>query len=302
MEQGSQAWLEWRKKGVGSSDAPIIMGVSPYKTKHQLWCEKIQDGCADESKGKNFIFEKGHHIEERVRGYFELKEDITYTADLFEREDKPYIRASMDLANKEHGKGKEVKYVSLEEFEAGICPERYFPQVQHQYLCTDFLEINLVLVTDYVMVNGEKVKIPKGSQLRMKEIAVPVDVDYCAKLYDECVKFMEYHVEKKIAPELTDRDAVVIKDRNLKHLLSKYKRLKAKVDKVKPFQDEMEEIKEEIFKLTTHPIMKYGEIRVTTSERKGSIDYKKIPAVKAMKEDELESFRGKSSVTRSIKC
>ena len=40
MEQKSEEWLDWRKKGIGSSDAPIIMGVSPWKTPFELWEEK----------------------------------------------------------------------------------------------------------------------------------------------------------------------------------------------------------------------------------------------------------------------
>lgn len=35
-----QQWLEARQKGIGGSDMPVVMGVSPFKTRHELWMEK----------------------------------------------------------------------------------------------------------------------------------------------------------------------------------------------------------------------------------------------------------------------
>ena len=28
LQQGTEEWLEWRRKNIGASDAPIIMGAS----------------------------------------------------------------------------------------------------------------------------------------------------------------------------------------------------------------------------------------------------------------------------------
>ena len=37
LEQGTYEWLEWRMGGLGASDAPVVMGVSPYSTSRTLW-------------------------------------------------------------------------------------------------------------------------------------------------------------------------------------------------------------------------------------------------------------------------
>ena len=42
LVQQSEEWLEFRRSRIGASDAPIIMGVSPWKTHYKLWVEKIQ--------------------------------------------------------------------------------------------------------------------------------------------------------------------------------------------------------------------------------------------------------------------
>ena len=34
------AWLAERQTGLGGSDAAAVLGVDPFKTKHELWLEK----------------------------------------------------------------------------------------------------------------------------------------------------------------------------------------------------------------------------------------------------------------------
>jgi putative phage-type endonuclease len=50
------AWLERRKQGLGASDAPIVAGVSPYRSPFELWQEKrgeapAQDGTPQMARG-----------------------------------------------------------------------------------------------------------------------------------------------------------------------------------------------------------------------------------------------------------
>jgi putative phage-type endonuclease len=33
-------WLEWRRKGIGGSDASVICGINQYKSPIELWMEK----------------------------------------------------------------------------------------------------------------------------------------------------------------------------------------------------------------------------------------------------------------------
>ena len=38
--QNHEAWLGMRNKGIGGSDAGVIMGDNQWKSKYQLWLEK----------------------------------------------------------------------------------------------------------------------------------------------------------------------------------------------------------------------------------------------------------------------
>ena len=41
MKSDVDSWKEWRREGIGASDAPVIMGVSPYRKIGSLMREKI---------------------------------------------------------------------------------------------------------------------------------------------------------------------------------------------------------------------------------------------------------------------
>lgn len=42
LQQRSPKWLTWRRQGIGASDAAVIMGESPWKTRETLLKEKVQ--------------------------------------------------------------------------------------------------------------------------------------------------------------------------------------------------------------------------------------------------------------------
>jgi putative phage-type endonuclease len=311
MEQGSNSWHEWRDSGLGSSDAPVIMEAEgAYSTRHKLYLDKLKLSpvkTEKEIKSKKFIYDKGHHIEAMVRGRYEIKEDMCFASALFERADKPFMKASVDLCNHEKKLIKEVKYVSLEVFDEGKCPAKYFPQIQWQYLITDYT-IDLVLATDYMWVNEEtkeeKIKIPTKEGFRTKEVKVKIDKKYCHDLYWAGCLFWNEHILKKIPPALSEKDAIPVTGKDVILLLKKYAAIEKKLDKAAKLEKDKKALIDEIFKHPEikHPIMKFGKMKITLTAKKGTIDYKTIPAISKMTEDELENYRGASSVSRSIKC
>jgi putative phage-type endonuclease len=36
-----EEWLQWRKKGIGGSDAATILGLNPYASLLSLWADKL---------------------------------------------------------------------------------------------------------------------------------------------------------------------------------------------------------------------------------------------------------------------
>lgn len=255
MEQSGKDWLIWRKQGITSTDAPVIMGVSPYKSKLQLFNEKISDEVIEEEK---YIFKLGHKIEKQARAIYEIQEQIDFGPCIFERIDFDFLKASMDGANVEHKRGIEIKLVGKDEFEAGICPKRYYPQIQHQYLVTDFDRIDLILV-----LKG------KGSEIKIKVIEVQKDIEYIRDLVFAEFDFYFKNLIPKIAPSPMIMDAKKA-DKILSGLVKKRMMLMSKRDKchddAKKYMKQIRDIEIEVSNRFKTGLYKHGKSTVVILE------------------------------------
>ena len=58
---GTQAWHDLRRSGVGGSDIAKVLGLSPWGDSYSLWCEKTGDSVAAEQTSP--LMEAGHYTE-----------------------------------------------------------------------------------------------------------------------------------------------------------------------------------------------------------------------------------------------
>ena len=59
-------WLEYRRKGIGGSDASAILGISPFRTCRDLFYDKLNIVTADDEV--NWVAkEVGHLLEDLVK-------------------------------------------------------------------------------------------------------------------------------------------------------------------------------------------------------------------------------------------
>lgn len=65
--QGSPEWLAYRAKHFNASDAPAMMGCSPYKTRAQLLREMHTGVAAEVDVATQKRFDNGHRVEELAR-------------------------------------------------------------------------------------------------------------------------------------------------------------------------------------------------------------------------------------------
>lgn len=279
MEQNTDSWLEWRRKGIGASDAPIIMGVSPWKTPHQLWEEKMG---LTQSQG-SYITEKGHAMEPKAKANFELEQDDDFPTMLAVNTNHNWLRASLDGFNKEKNEIVEIKFSGKEDYEnakKGEVPAKYWPQIQHQLLVTG------AKVCHYYSFDGEN------------GVSVPVkpDMDYIE--YELFPKLLEFWglITTKTPPPLTDKDQVIIEDKGLLALADEYIKCD---EESKALKKKMDDIKKRLSPAIDHPRAKLGRLAITKAYKKGNIDYENI---KELKEVNLERFRkdGTTTVTYRI--
>lgn len=69
--QGSPEWLAYRSTKFNASDAPAMMGVSPYKSRTELLHERFVGMAKEVDAGTQMRFDDGHRFEALARGLAE---------------------------------------------------------------------------------------------------------------------------------------------------------------------------------------------------------------------------------------
>lgn len=72
MSNEREQWLKERMNSIGGSDAGIILGVSPFKSKLELWTEKVEKNI-NTTLEDELIFQIGHALEPIIANeYFKM--------------------------------------------------------------------------------------------------------------------------------------------------------------------------------------------------------------------------------------
>lgn len=92
LTQGSEAWLEWRKTGIGASEVAAICGIDPYKTALDVYNDK--KGLS--KPRRNSAMQRGIDYEDEARRVFNRVREHPFEPMLFEHEEYDWMKASLD--------------------------------------------------------------------------------------------------------------------------------------------------------------------------------------------------------------
>lgn len=149
------AWLEFRKKGIGGSDVAAVCGLSQWKSPVALWLEKTGQ-VEPEPAGEAAYW--GTIMEPIIREEFSQRTGlkVRQLQAILQHKRFPFMLANLDGIVHDPGRGEgifEAKTASVymaPEWEAGI-PDAYALQVQHYLAVTG---MNFVYVA--VLIGGNK--------------------------------------------------------------------------------------------------------------------------------------------------
>src|SRR5271155_5193386 len=186
LQQGSQKWLDLRKKKITATDSCIIMGASHWKTRIQLYQEKISDS---NPLYMNERMQRGIDLEPIARDLFILKMGILVYPRVIV---KDWAMASLDGISDDNKCMVEIKCPGEKDHNEalmGRIPDHYYPQLQHQMYVTDAQEMYYFSFDglDGVIVNVKRNQV------------------YIDKMVEEEIKFYECIVNK-IPPESSEND------------------------------------------------------------------------------------------------
>ncbi len=133
IEQGSPEWHALRKTKITATDAPVIMGVSPWKTRIELYHEKKSN---QPPMPPNARMKRGTDLEPIARDHFNKQSSFRMRPCVVLRD---WLMASLDGRDSLTGYILEVKCPGEKDHAiaiSGKVPDHYYPQLQHQiYVC-----------------------------------------------------------------------------------------------------------------------------------------------------------------------
>lgn len=224
-------WLMERMKGIGGSDAGIILGLNKYRTPFELWLEKT--GQVEPIEIDNEAIYWGNEMENVVAKEFEKRtgKKVRRANFMFSHPDYPFIRANVDRMVVGESAVLECKTASAflaKEWKDDEIPETYLVQVQH-----------------YLGVTGKKkgyiAVLIGGNRFVWKE--VERDEELIKIIFDAEINFWEHHVKQGKPPQLdgssaaeqflkekfdrAEKDKQIILPGEFKELIAQYNKLKA---------------------------------------------------------------------------
>jgi len=310
LVQRTPPWHAWRNDGVTASDADVVLGRSPYKTRYRLFAEK-KGLILPENLENNPHVRRGIRLEPLARKAFEQRHDTLLLPLCAESVDYPFFRASFDGID-DNGIPVEIKAPS----------EKNFRETQNEleaFTMEDFVDAQLQgtnskLYNRYYCQVQQQICVAGTDRAWLSfflndqeyvDFSVPRDDVLIGELIFEATKFAKC-LGDNIPPErIPERDIYIPSGQDLDQwnaLAANYHRVEEMIEeckfKINPLDKELTRIKTELLKLMgDFTQAESAGIKISRYMQQGHIDYK--AALLAIKPDIdssfLDSFRNNSS-------
>lgn len=202
----NEEWLEYRRKGIGGSDAAAVMGQSIFTTRRDLYYDKIGVPPRMEEEQRAWVqFEVGHRLEELVAKIFSKKTglEVFPIRKMFRHPLYPFMLADVDyfirFPDGEIGilECKTTNYNSRDKWENGAVP------VYYEYQCRHYMAVMNVKKLYIACLYGNS---ENDFVYRYMERDLEAEEDLIA----EEEYFWKEYVEKRQEPDYTERAELVL--------------------------------------------------------------------------------------------
>ena len=138
LQLSHKEWLQYRKMGIGGSDAGAICGLNPYVSPMQVFLDKTSEVKETEDKE---AMRQGRDLEQYVAERFMEASGLKVRKAnyIFMHDENPFLLANVDRMVVGENAGLECKTVSAynaDKWKEGKIPEHYQIQCHHYMLVT----------------------------------------------------------------------------------------------------------------------------------------------------------------------
>ena len=200
----NEEWLQYRRMGIGGSDAAAVCGVSPWKTARELYQEKAEGIFRDEPEKNLVALEIGKRLEELVVQIFMRRTGLKPYAvrKMFRHPFYPFMLADVDYFVKI---GEDVYVVEcktsfsyrMDEWADGNIPLHYELQGRHYAAVTNTKGVIFLCLHG----NSEDTFLMRRIDRNLRQEA---------DLIEQEAYFWNEFVLEKQAPEYTEPSSLVI--------------------------------------------------------------------------------------------
>ncbi len=290
LSQRTPAWHQWRIAGVTASEAPIIMGRSPYKTPWRLWAEKTGFVLPEDlSNNPNVL--RGIRLEPQARRAFENAHNDFLLPLCAEADHNAIFRASFDGIN-DAAEPVELKCPCQSVFEdvqahreQSEAYQLYWVQVQHQILVANSTRGWLVFYFEDQLI----------------EFEIQRDALFLTELQETALQFWELVQTKKEPSKCPEQDCFVPKDEaqyRWTSLSRQYCSAHAEVvrleNHIKSLKEEMRDAQSKLVAMMgNYAHADYAGVKLSRYMMAGTVDYKQLATDKLGELDEqvLAAYR-----------
>jgi putative phage-type endonuclease len=274
LNQRTPEWEAWRSQGVTASEAPIIMGRSPYKTPWRLWAERTGVTAPEDLSANPFV-QRGVALEDQARQGFETRHKTLLLPLCTESKEHPALRCSLDGFS-DAGEPVELKVPSAKTYEAvkdqgeaAIAYQLAWYQLQFQLYVTTADRGWLVFDTCQPRSPALEFHIERDESFIQKEL-VPASL-----------RFWEAIQTGKAPPQDSNRDFYIPVDSALSEWTQAAQSYRALMEdrgqletQIKTIKDRLAEAEDVFIRLMgQHLLAETAGVRVTRYQQNGSVDY-----------------------------
>lgn len=280
LEQRSQEWLDFRKKHIGASEAPIIMKESPWKTPRQLWLEKLD--LSNKPSYTSKAMQRGIDLEDKARQQYMEMAGVEVYPLVARSKQYPFMMASYDGISKDRSKIVEIKCPGEDDHEKAKnkeIPRKYLYQLIQQMIVVDADAIDYFSyrsADDVALVSIHMDDFKAEMKNLIKE----------EKRFWDCWQSLE-------EPDLTSQDFIEKHDSEWMIAASEYLLTKKSLKEMEGLE---QAARKHLIELSGGVSCEGGGLRLHKQLRKGLVDYNSIPEIQKVNLDKyrkpsIESWR-----------
>ncbi len=269
LQQNTAEWHRWRMQGIGASDAPVIMGETPFKTPRTLWSIKtgrVQEGPAGPAA------RRGRELERFARRAYERRIGIQMEPLCLVHEEFEWMRASLDGLSFDGSTLLEIKCpLNLRDrasAQEGRIPSQYHAQLQHQ------LEVSGAEQAHYWSFHGSDGIL----------VEIRPDPEYAKRLVETEAAFWQLVTENRW-PESAKEELDLSADQNWRHAALRYREARVRLENA---ASEEHQLRAVLKRMATARRTWGCGVEVLKSSRKGAVDYSAVPELRGVN---LEPYR-----------